>query len=61
MLEQLTDDFVEIMTAVFGSGEEKVNDLGNYKDANGITHIYVMDQDTEFELIDGNWTEKAVF
>ena len=40
---------------------DKVGVVGNYTDGNGITHIHVLDLSKEYELIDGEWIEKAPF
>lgn len=45
------------------NGEERVNDLSKC-DCRKIKHIYVFDEDFAtdgYELIDGQWVEKAVF
>ena len=41
-------------------GEAKVNDLQSYT-KDGITHVYVLDNDTAYELVDGSWKEQAPF
>lgn len=41
--------------------DPRINDLGNYTDEEGITHIHVMDTDDVWELVDGQWKAKAPF
>jgi hypothetical protein len=40
---------------------DKVNDLGNWTDGNGITHIHVFDLSKEYRLVDGVWVEATPF
>lgn len=57
-IKPLADRLAELM-----DGEAKVNDLSHY-DHDGIKHIFVFDEDFAhdgYELIDGQWVEKAPF
>lgn len=53
------EHFEEVLFPV--QDDLRINDLGNYTDDNGITHIYVSDIDKAWELLNGEWVEKAPF
>lgn len=45
----------------FIDGEALVNSFPPYTDDKGITHVHVLDLDIEYELVNGEWKERAVF
>jgi hypothetical protein len=59
MLEGLTKTFIASYAQQLQ--DDRVNDLGNYTDVSGITHIFVADYEKEYELINGQWVEVSPF
>lgn len=55
MIKPLSDELGEML-----DGEAMVNSFPNWKE-NGITHVHVLDRNIEYELVNGEWVEKAPF
>lgn len=41
--------------------DPKINEQVSYTDTEGITHVHVFDSGVSYELVDGEWVEKAPF
>lgn len=54
VIEPLVNDLDKLLNA------DKTNDLGTYT-RDGITHIYVFGNSTEYKLVNGEWLEQPPF
>lgn len=61
VMEMIIDNFRAVGHFPPKLGDEKVNDLGNWKDDQGTIHVYVREEGNDYELVDGHWQEAQVF
>ena len=54
VIEPLVNDLDKLLNA------DKTNELGNYT-RDGITHIHVFADSTEYKLVNGEWLEQLPF
>lgn len=60
MISQITEELVKTVLA-WEMGDPRINDLGNWKDIKGITHIHVFDQSVVYKKINGAWVAQPPF